>query len=134
MPRQERSILGADWTYRDGSAIWHPTGWTTTYKWSLPARVTAAGAPITLALTAEAKRRSSICVAITARGGLPLKRAGRSSDLRLCARRGKRSAGSKTLTVVPAGSGPAYVLIGLEDGPQFIYKYEARPQASRTAA
>jgi hypothetical protein len=119
-------ILSEDWTYRDGSATWHPTGWTTTYKWSLPATVTAAGAAITMALTAAGKQRGSICPSITARGGLPLKRAGQSSELTVCATRGKHASDSKTVTVVPASSGPVYVLIGLEDGPQFIYKYRKR--------
>jgi hypothetical protein len=87
------------------------------------------GASITMALTAESMQRRSICPSIAARGGLPLKKAGQSSELTICATRGKHASASKTLTVVPASAGPVYVLVGLEDGPQFIYKYRRNGSA-----
>ena len=65
-------ILSADWTYSDGSGTLHPTGWTTSYKWSVPAVVSPGGAAIKMEISGEAKDVSSICPGMGAGGGFPL--------------------------------------------------------------
>src|SRR3954470_995360 len=52
---KSEQLLRADWTCRHGSGTLHPTGWTTSYKWSVPPVVTAAGAAIKMELSGEAK-------------------------------------------------------------------------------
>ncbi len=123
---ESEMIIDSAWSLFPLNATWEPDGWKTTYKWTVPDTVTPAGAPITLDLTAESKQPGRICPAMGARGGLPLKKAGETTDIGICAEQATGAASiSKTLVVVPPSSGPVYVLIGLQDGPQYTYKYVA---------
>jgi len=70
-----------------------------------------------------------------ARSGLPLEKADETTDIGICAEQGKgKVSGTKTLVVVSPGSGPVYLLIGLQDGPQFTYKYVAAKPAAPVPA
>lgn len=124
-------LLRDAWSLAATRATWEPPGWTTTYTWSVPGVVTPAGAPITLILTAEAKQPGLICPAIGASGGLPLKKAGETSGIEICAEQGKgKASGSKTVMIVSPSGGPVYLVIGLQDGPQYTYKYVASAPAA----
>jgi hypothetical protein len=94
-------ILSVNWTFRDGNARWAPPGFTTTYAWSMPASIPPSGGAIKLQLTAEQKQSGSVCAAMGVHSGFPLKQAGVSADLGVCAEQGKSASASKTLTVVP---------------------------------
>jgi hypothetical protein len=118
------TILSGNWKFGDGSARWAPPGFTTTYAWSMPASIPPSGGAIKLQLTAEQKQGGSVCPAMGVHSGFPLKEAGQNTQLGVCAEQGKTASASKTLTVVPLSGGPAYILIGLQDGPQFTYKYD----------
>lgn len=122
-------IIKSAWSLTPTSAEWNPDGWTTTYSWDVPETVTPAGAPIKMDITAEAKTAGRICPAMGARSGLPLKKAD-TTDIGICAEQGKgKVSGSKTLVIVSPSSGPVYLLIGVQDGPQFTYKYVASAPA-----
>ncbi len=116
-------IIDSAWSLFPTSATWEPDGWKATYKWTIPQTVTAAGSPITLDLTGESKQPGRICPAMGARG-VPLKKAGETTDIGICADQATGAASiSKTLVVVSPSSGPMYLLIGLQDGPHYVYKY-----------
>jgi hypothetical protein len=133
---KSNQVLTPDWKYSDGSATLSPTGWKSSYSWTVPATIPPAGASIKMSLQTGSVTVGSICPGIGARGSFPLKKPG-ETDLNICAQQGGSASGSKTLTVVPPSSGPGYLLIGLGDGPSFTYKYEAQkpaPKACRRAS
>ena len=110
---KSEQILSADWTYSDGSGTLHPTGWTTSYKWSVPAVVAPAGAAIKMEISGEAKDVGSICPGMGAGGGFPLKPAGQEVQFSTCAQHGETASATHTITVTTPSGGPVYILVGL---------------------
>lgn len=125
------STLLADWSFSDGAASWDTTGATNTYRWTVPATIGPGEAPVMLGLTAVDKTGGRSCPAIGIRGiGV---RAGEDVNLGLekCADKinGPASASAaKTLHLRPPGLGTVYLLVGLQDGPQFLYRYVDAPK------
>ena len=129
------------WTFGDRSAQWAPGPpqaagqWRTTYAWTVPQTIPPAGAALTLKLTAAELTKlpnARVCPAMSARGGVDF-RAGSALlpqpvGLGVCAQSGGTASDSKTVRVVPTTAGPEtaiFLLIGLQDGAGYTYKYRA---------
>jgi hypothetical protein len=120
-------VLSANWSVNDGNATWDTTGWTTTYKWTVPATIGPTGAAIKLNLTALSKS-GVVCPAMGAHPSFPLKDPKQDPVLGVCGKPNEGTAtASKTVNIVATSSGPGAITIGLQDGPQITYKYIAKP-------
>jgi hypothetical protein len=117
-------VLSTKWTLGARNATWAPDGWTTTYQWSVPTTIGPGAAPIHLGVTADAHDVGLVCPAVGIRY-FALEKAGESPDVSVCAHQGQSQSAAKTVSVLSPTSSPAYLLIGLSDGPNYVYKYTA---------
>ncbi len=124
------------WTYGDGNAKWDVPGqWVSTYEWTIPATVPAAGASLTMKLSATERiggPNNRICPAMGAASGFGLQGA-HPQALGFCAEAGGTVTQSKTLKMVASPAQPPgsvlYLQIGLQDGPHYTYTYKGAAAA-----
>ena len=118
------------WTFGDGKATWDVPGqWVSTYEWTIPATVPAAGANLTMKLSATERiggPNNRICPAMGAVSGFGLQGA-QPQTIGFCAEAGGTKSETKTLKMVASSAQPAgstlYLSIGLQDGPHYTYTY-----------
>jgi hypothetical protein len=125
------------WTIADGNASWDVPGqWLITYAWKIPATVPAAGAGMTMQMSAQERiggPGNRICPAMGAVSGFGFKgEPAQPATIGFCAVAGGSANDSKTITLVPSSAAPAgstlYLTVGLQDGPRFTYTYKAAPK------
>lgn len=125
-----------NWTIADGNVKWDMPGqWLTSYQWTVPGTVTAAGAALSLTLHAEERTgrpNNRICPAMGARSGFSFKGGlAQPVSLGFCAEAVVKPTadGSRTETLLPpssAATGSSLTLtVGVQDGPTFTYTYKA---------
>src|SRR3954447_5939425 len=125
------AALANNWNYGDGMAKWDVPGqWLSTYEWTIPATVPAAGANLTMKLGATERiggPNNRICPAMGAVSGFGLQGA-QPQTIGFCAEAGGTVSQSKTLKMVASSAQPPgsrlYLTIGLQDGPRFTYTYK----------
>ena len=117
------------WTMNDGTARWDNPGFQASYTWKIPATIPPSGATLTMTATAkELTGNSRICPQIGVAPGDFSVKAGQNPALAFCAEAGESKSASRSLTLVPPSSPPGtvlYLLIGIQDGGQYVYKYKA---------
>src|SRR4051794_38918724 len=131
------ATLADKWSYGDGNAKWDVPGqWVSTYEWTIPATVPAAGANLKMTLSATERiggPNNRICPAIGAASGFGLQGA-QPQSIGFCAEAGGTVTQSKTLEMVASSAQPAgsilYLQIGLQDGPHFTYTYKGAKAAT----
>jgi hypothetical protein len=129
-----RSEIPTWTTIADGSAKNDVPGqWLTTYSWTPPQTVPAAGAVLTLKAEGEertGRANARICPAISARSGFTFKGETQPAGVGVCAEAvtKPKAGGTKTLTLLPANAAPGstvtltiYVQYALE----YTYTYRA---------
>jgi hypothetical protein len=124
-----------NWTIEDGNARWDMPGqWLTTYSWTVPQTVAAAGGALSLRVSAEertGRANTRICPALGARAGFSFKGVpAQPVVVGFCAEAIVKptDAQSKALTLVPPSAAPGsllYLTIGAQDGPSYTYTYRA---------
>jgi hypothetical protein len=128
-------VVADKWTVADRHAEWAPQFWKTTYDWTIPQTIPAAGAPLTMRMTGTELTKNPnarICPAMGFSGGIEARSSGKSLpfpvSLGFCAESGQSASDSKTVTLVPPSSpptAPLYLLMGAQDGPGYVYRYRA---------
>jgi hypothetical protein len=129
------ATLADKWSYGDGNAKWDiPGQWVSTYEWTVPATVPAAGANLAMKLSATERiggPNNRICPAMGAVSGFGLQ-GPQPQTIGFCAEAGGTVNQSKTLKMVASPAQPAgsklYLTIGLQDGPHFTYTYQSSKQ------
>ncbi len=129
------------WTVNPSSATWDTPTWLTTYAWTMPATIPAGGADMTMTLSAKEETggaNARICPAMGIRGGVELRVGGAAQPqpvtLGVCAQAGGSAPGNKKVKLVPSATQPpgsdVYIVVGLQDGPLYTYKYRAGVKSS----
>jgi cell wall-associated NlpC family hydrolase len=128
-------VVADKWTLADRHVEWAPSGWRTTYDWTIPETIPPAGAPFTMRLTAEEKTgnpSARICPAIGLRSGIEARSGAAVLPVPvvvgICAESGKTANGSTAVTLIPptsASTTPLYAEVAAQDGPGYLYRYVA---------
>jgi hypothetical protein len=113
-------------TLTNGRAVFDDPGYKNSFTWKVPATIGPGPAPLPLSITALDKSGGRSCPGIGIRGiGV---KTGESYDfpLPVCADKINNpatSSASRTLHLMPPGSGPATLSVGIAPGMVFYYRY-----------
>ena len=127
-------VLQDNWVVEPTSASWDVPGrWEAEYQWSVPGKVPATGGKVSLKLVATERiggANNSICPGMGLTSGFRVKETPMpSTTVGFCATAGGTKSGSTSMTLLPseaAGPGETYYLvIGLQDGPRYVYSYKS---------
>lgn len=134
-------VLQDKWIVEPNSANWNVPGqWEAEYQWTVPDKVPATGAKLTLKLIATeliGGTNNRICPAMGTTGFSFKESPVQPVTFGFCAEAGGTKSGSRSLTMVPstaAGVGETvYVTIGLQDGPRYVYTYKSVAASTQPA-
>jgi hypothetical protein len=124
------STFSPTWTYTDdpgGTASWETPTWLSTYSFPIPSSIPAGGVTFTITITAEIKSTAppnTTLVPAMGLGGELVKGGNVAINTTADPSVGKNpSSASAQVTLVPDGTSPVVLTVGLQDGPTFTYTY-----------
>jgi hypothetical protein len=129
-----------EWTIGDGGARWvHRSGgqplWQTSYRWQIPTAVTPSGANFFMTVEAVDQVGGRICPAMIVEGGFTFQGVQGQLDVGVCAEGRKTASRSRAVTLLsPPNAAPGSrveLKVRTQDGPIYVYTYEAGPAVAK---